>query len=101
MQPLLAFRGTLGVACRAQLQAGHTQTVSSSCNDDAGASNDRVTDFYSLARTAGWINVAGFVCCVILLLSFAFLPVEKSRRHYLSVSLVVAIILLQVSHPLG
>lgn len=39
----------------------------------------------------------------MLLLSFIFLPVEKSRRHYLSVCLVFAIIMLQLGFiaPLG
>jgi hypothetical protein len=43
-----------------------------------------------------WINVAGMACTVFLLLSFAFLPVKQTHRHYLSVCLAVAIGLMQV-----
>lgn len=43
-----------------------------------------------------WINVAGMICTVFLLLSFAFLPVKKTHRHYLSVCLAVAIGIMQV-----
>jgi hypothetical protein len=43
-----------------------------------------------------WINVVGLICTVFLLLSFAFLPVKKTHRHYLSVCLCVAVLVMQV-----
>lgn len=44
------------------------------------------------------------IACVFLLLSYIFLPVEKTGRHYLNISIVCAIVLMNVSltlrHPL-
>lgn len=37
------------------------------------------------------------ICCIFLLASWAFLPLEKTRRHYLSVSLTCAVVLMNVS----
>lgn len=54
-------------------------------------------NFNYLTSIASWINVAGMTCCVFLLLSWACLPVEKTHRHYLSVCLVCAIVLMNVS----
>ncbi len=53
--------------------------------------------FFLWTRVANWLNVAGMICAVSVLLSFAVLPVNKTHRHYLSVCLVVGIILMQVS----
>lgn len=50
-----------------------------------------------LVTGSTYLNLAGVVCCVFLLVSFAVLPVEYTNRHYLSVCLVVAILILQVS----
>ncbi|KAK5125751.1 hypothetical protein LTR85_012026 [Meristemomyces frigidus] len=52
---------------------------------------------------AYWLNVPALVCQVLLLLSFAVLPSEKSHRHYLSVGLCVSLILLELAFivPLG
>lgn len=46
---------------------------------------------------AYWFNVPALVCQVLLLLTFAVLPEEKSHRHYMSVGLCVSLILLEVS----
>ena len=43
-----------------------------------------------------YLNLVGVACCVFLLLSFAVLSVEYTNRHYLSVCLVTAILILQV-----
>jgi len=43
-----------------------------------------------------YINLVSVVCCCLLLASFGVLPIEATRRHYLSVCLTVAILLLQV-----
>ncbi|CZT00371.1 hypothetical protein WAI453_013316 [Rhynchosporium graminicola] len=51
--------------------------------------------FKATAHAASWINVGGVICSAFLLLSFAFLPVEKTHRHYLSVCLAVAIVIMQ------
>jgi len=53
-------------------------------------------NFKTVTNSASWINVGGMVCSVFLLLSFALLPVEKTHRHYLSVCLAVAIVIMQL-----
>ncbi|KAK6842107.1 hypothetical protein PG987_002967 [Apiospora arundinis] len=50
----------------------------------------------SSSQVANWINVVGVVCCVFLLASWAFLPVEKTHRHYLSISLVCAVMFMNL-----
>ncbi|KAK8049715.1 hypothetical protein PG994_011445 [Apiospora phragmitis] len=52
--------------------------------------------FKSSSQVANWINVAGVVCCVFLLASWAFLPVEKTHRHYLSISLTCAVMFMNL-----
>ena len=54
------------------------------------------SNFYSLTRIAGIVNVIGLALCVFMLLSFAVLPAEKTRRHYLNVCLVVAVVSLEL-----
>ncbi|KAG0127667.1 hypothetical protein HOY82DRAFT_567604 [Tuber indicum] len=60
-------------------------------------------NFQHLVRHSTNVNIVGVGCCVFMLLSFAILPVECTRRHYLSVCLVLAIMLMQVSFiiPMG
>ncbi len=55
------------------------------------------SDFATLPKVSNWLNVAGMVCSLSLLLSFVVLPVEKTSRHYLTVGLVIAVSLLQVN----
>lgn len=52
---------------------------------------------------AAWLNVAGFALLLFLLLSYAFLPKQKTRSHYLSVSLIIAVVFLNLGFiiPLG
>ena len=64
-------------------------------------SNHRLADFTHLTTVTGWLNVSGIICCAILLLSYVILPVEKTSRHYLSVGLVVALCLIQVTPAAG
>ncbi|KAK7907890.1 hypothetical protein PG985_015193 [Apiospora marii] len=52
--------------------------------------------FESSSQVANWINVVGVVCCVFLLASWAFLPVEKTHRHYLSISLTCAVMFMNL-----
>jgi hypothetical protein len=55
--------------------------------------------FQTVTSASNWLNVVGLVCTVFLLLSFAVLPVEKTHRHYLSICLVIAIVIMQVCIP--
>ena len=63
---------------------------------DAGDRTHIYSDFYSLTRIAGYINVVALGLCVFMLTSFVFLPLEATRRHYLNVCLIIAIALLQL-----
>ncbi|CAL3964007.1 unnamed protein product [Diplocarpon coronariae] len=60
-------------------------------------------DFETLTTAASWINVGGMACSVFLVLSFACLPVERTHRHYLSVCLTLAVVIMQLGFiiPLG
>lgn len=53
--------------------------------------------FSTLSDVASWISVVGTVACLFLLVSYAFLPVEKTNRHYLSISIVSAVAIMNVS----
>jgi hypothetical protein len=54
-------------------------------------------NFNQLTSVASWINVVGMICCLFLLASWICLPVEKTHRHYLSISLTCAVVLMNVS----
>lgn len=49
-------------------------------------------EFMTWYQAAEALNVAGLILLVFLLISFIFLPAEKTRRHYLSYCLIVAAI---------
>ena len=53
-------------------------------------------DFNVIPQAANWLNVAGMVFSVSLLISYLVLPVKQTSRHYLTVGVVVAICLMQV-----
>lgn len=55
------------------------------------------TGFETWYRISESMSAVGLVICTFLLLSWAFLPVEKTRRHYLSICLVIGIVLEAVS----
>ncbi len=58
--------------------------------------------FDALGLAAESVSVVGTVCCLFLLLSWAALPVDKTNRHYLSISLTSAVVLMNVSwRPTG
>lgn len=63
----------------------------------------RNTAFATYNAAAAWLNVVGFILLIFLLISYFFLPVQKTRSHYLSVSLVVAVLFLNLGFivPLG
>lgn len=44
-----------------------------------------------------YLNLAGVICALFLLLSYAVLSVEYTRKHYLSVCLTIAILVMQAS----
>ncbi|KAF4427455.1 g- coupled receptor [Fusarium acutatum] len=52
--------------------------------------------FDTLTAVANWVSLFSQICCIFLLLSWAFLPVEKTNRHYLSICLTVAILLMNM-----
>jgi hypothetical protein len=53
--------------------------------------------FKTVGLAAEWIAVVSTVCCAFLLLSWAVLPVDKTFRHYLSISLTTAVLFMNVS----
>ncbi|KAI4151206.1 MAG: hypothetical protein L6R39_002088 [Caloplaca ligustica] len=53
-------------------------------------------EFKTIPRAANWLNVAGMVCTVSLLVSFVVLPVQKTSRHYLTVCFIIAVCILQI-----
>ncbi|KAF1351153.1 hypothetical protein BDV97DRAFT_368817 [Delphinella strobiligena] len=59
--------------------------------------------FSTYNTVAAWLNVVGFILLVFLLTSFFLLPVQTTRRHYLSICLVIAVIFLNLGFiiPLG
>jgi CHASE2 domain-containing sensor protein len=54
--------------------------------------------FDTLTVLANWVATVSAIFCAFLLLSWTFLPVEKTSRHYLSVCLTAAVGLMNVSH---
>lgn len=50
-----------------------------------------------LFRTAEWLAAIGAVFLVFLLLSWAFLPVEKTNRHYMSICLTAGVLMMNAS----
>ena len=53
--------------------------------------------FNTLVKVADWVSVVSLICCLFLLLSWAFLPVDKTNRHYLSICLTLGVTLMNVS----
>ncbi|KAF2436475.1 hypothetical protein EJ08DRAFT_148057 [Tothia fuscella] len=60
-------------------------------------------DFKTIYKIAESISAFGLLICCFLLLSFAFLPVDKTRRHWLSICLVIGIVMEALAFvvPLG
>ncbi|KAL1303655.1 hypothetical protein AAFC00_007011 [Neodothiora populina] len=59
--------------------------------------------FSTYNSIAAWLNVVGFILLFFLLTSYFFLPVQQTRRHYLSVCLIVGVLILNLGFivPLG
>jgi hypothetical protein len=53
-------------------------------------------DFETLGTVAGWLNVAGLVLQSFMLISNTFLPAAKTRSHYLTQCLIIAVIWINV-----
>lgn len=53
--------------------------------------------FNVLGRVSEIVAVVSTAACIFLLLSWAFLPVEKTHRHYLSICLTLGVVLMNVS----
>ncbi|KAI1396382.1 hypothetical protein F4819DRAFT_504438 [Hypoxylon fuscum] len=53
-------------------------------------------NFNTATQAADWVNVVGMIGCGFLLLSWIVLPVEKTHRHYLSISLTCAVVLMNL-----
>ncbi|KAJ4173950.1 hypothetical protein NW754_012941 [Fusarium falciforme] len=52
--------------------------------------------FETLTAVANWVAAFSVLCCVFLLLSWACLPVDKTNRHYLSICLTFAVLLMNL-----
>ena len=52
--------------------------------------------FNTIALATNWISLGSFICCLFLLLSFIFLPVTKTSRHYLTIGLITGVGLLSL-----
>ncbi|KAK3986699.1 hypothetical protein QBC44DRAFT_372874 [Cladorrhinum sp. PSN332] len=52
--------------------------------------------FETMTTTANWVAVVGTVSCIFLLISWAVLPVDKTFRHYLSISLTTAVLFMNL-----
>lgn len=66
------------------------------CNE-AHVLNGSLDFLFKKLPIANWIHVVGFALCSFLLISFAFLPLEKSHRHYLSIGLIIVTMMIQVA----
>ena len=61
------------------------------------------SSFETWNTIAEWLNVVGLVLLVFMLASYIVLPAQKTRSHYLSVCLIVAVIFITLGFtiPLG
>lgn len=55
--------------------------------------------FVTMSLVANWTAVVSTVACLFLLVSWAVLPVDKTFRHYLSISLTTAVMFMNVCVP--
>ena len=71
--------------------------MSTAENNIAWVTNLRLLDFETLGTVAGWLNVAGLALQSFMLISNAFLPAARTRSHYLTQCLIIAVIWINVS----
>lgn len=70
------------------------------CPATSWAYSDSFATYNSIAE---WLNVVGLILLTFMLLSYVVLPTQKTRSHYLSVCLIVAVIMICLGFtiPLG
>lgn len=54
------------------------------------------SSFPGLADGAAWVNVAGFILCGFLLLSYLVLPAAATRRSFLNIALLAGIMIMEL-----
>ncbi|GJN68392.1 hypothetical protein PLICBS_002435 [Purpureocillium lilacinum] len=52
--------------------------------------------FNTMTVVANWVAAVSAICCVLLLASWAVLPVDKTNRHYLSVCFTFGVLLMNL-----
>lgn len=52
--------------------------------------------FNTMTMVANWVATVSVIFCAFLLISWAVLPVDKTARHYLSVCLVIAVLVMNL-----
>ncbi|KAF3906098.1 hypothetical protein ABW21_db0208867 [Orbilia brochopaga] len=57
--------------------------------------------FKSLVDAVSYVNVVSVAACVFMLICFWALPTTQTHRHYLSVSLVIAVLIMESSFIVG
>lgn len=65
-------------------------------SQDTQSACSHSTDFSNKTQSIGILNAIGLALVVFTLISFAILPKEKTRRHYLNVGLLLGIASLEV-----
>jgi hypothetical protein len=70
------------------------------CPATSWAYSDSFATYNSIAE---WLNVVGLILLTFMLLSYVVLPTQKTRSHYLSVCLIIAVIMICLGFtiPLG
>ncbi|KAK6519516.1 hypothetical protein TWF281_003343 [Arthrobotrys megalospora] len=58
-------------------------------------------NFSRIVDAVAYVNLASITACLFMLLSFWVLPTTQTHRHYLSVSLVVAVLIMEASFVVG
>ncbi|KAI4723946.1 hypothetical protein E4T49_08322 [Aureobasidium sp. EXF-10728] len=54
------------------------------------------SSFPALADGAAWVNVAGFILCGFLLVSYLVLPAAATRRSFLNIALLAGIMIMEL-----
>ncbi|KAK6340666.1 hypothetical protein TWF696_008991 [Orbilia brochopaga] len=57
--------------------------------------------FKTLVDAVSYVNLVSVAACIFMLISFWALPVTQTHRHYLSVSLVIAVLIMESAFIVG
>ncbi|KAI4738668.1 hypothetical protein E4T50_10890 [Aureobasidium sp. EXF-12298] len=89
-----------GRLCSQQSQGAGSPLCCLPCPASYWAYSD---NFETLGTVAGWLNVAGLALQSFMLISNAFLPAARTRSHYLTQCLIIAVIWINLAFviPLG